>query len=46
VSDAKHLRAFRDEYGRKSRAGLLLHTGDRIEWLAPGILAAPWWRVI
>jgi len=46
VSDAKHLRTFRDEYGRKSRTGLLLHTGDRIEWLAPGILAAPWWRVI
>jgi len=45
-SDAKHLRSFRDEYGRKSRAGLLLHAGDRIEWLAPGILAAPWWRVI
>ncbi len=45
-SDAKHLRTFRDEYGRKSRAGLLLHTGDRVEWLAPGILAAPWWRVI
>ena len=45
-SDASHLRTFRDEYGRRSRAGLLLHTGDRIEWLAPGILAAPWWRVI
>lgn len=45
-SDAKHLRSFRDEYGRKSRAGLLLHTGNRIEWLAPGILAAPWWRVL
>jgi uncharacterized protein len=46
VSDAKHLRTFRDEYGPRSRAGLLLHTGNRTEWLAPGILAAPWWRVI
>jgi uncharacterized protein len=46
AADAKHLRRFRDEYGRRSRAALLLHAGDRIEWLAPGILAAPWWRVI
>ncbi|HVT43838.1 MAG TPA: ATP-binding protein [Thermoanaerobaculia bacterium] len=44
--DAQHLRSFREEYGKLSRPGLLLHTGDRIEWLAPGILAAPWWRVI
>lgn len=45
-SDARHLRTFRDEYGRKSRAGLLLHTGNQLEWLSPGILAAPWWMVI
>lgn len=45
-ADAKHLRTFRDEYGRRSRNALLLHAGERIEWLAPGILAAPWWRVI
>jgi hypothetical protein len=46
LGDAKHLRSFRDEYGKRSRAALLLHTGERVEWLAPGILAAPWWRVI
>lgn len=46
VSDAKHLRTFRSEYGRQSRAALLLHTGSETEWLAPGILAAPWWRVL
>ncbi len=46
LPDAKHLRTFHDEYGRRSRAALLLHAGDRIEWLAPRILAAPWWRVI
>lgn len=46
VGDARHLQAFRTEYGRHSRAGLLLHTGDSVEWLAPGILAAPWWRVL
>ena len=46
VSDARHLQTFRSEYGRQTRAGLLLHGGDALEWLAPGILAAPWWRVI
>ena len=25
---------------------LVLHTGDATEWLAPGILAAPWWKVL
>jgi uncharacterized protein len=46
TGDAKALRTFRDEYGRRCRTGLVLHTGDAIEWLAPGILAAPWWRVV
>ncbi len=46
LADAKHLRAFRAEYGAKSRAGLLLHTGSSIEWLAPDVLAVPWWRVM
>ena len=34
------------EYGKKARAGLLLHTGSTLEWLAPDVLAAPWWRVL
>jgi predicted AAA+ superfamily ATPase len=46
VGDAKHLRTFREEYGRHCRPGLVLHTGDAIEWLAPGVLAAPWWKVL
>lgn len=46
LSDAAHLRTFRDEYGGKTRAGLLLHTGDKTEWLAPDVLAVPWWRVL
>jgi predicted AAA+ superfamily ATPase len=46
VDDARHLKLFRQEYRTRARAGLLLHTGDRVEWLAPGILAAPWWRVL
>jgi predicted AAA+ superfamily ATPase len=46
VGDGKHLRSFRKEYGRRCRAGLVLHTGDAIEWLGPGVLAAPWWKVL
>ena len=46
IADAVHLRSFRNEYGGKSRAGLLLHTGDVLDWIAPDVLAAPWWRVL
>ncbi len=46
LGDATHLRTFRTEYGSKARAGLLLHTGSMLEWLAPDVLAAPWWRVV
>lgn len=46
LADVAHLRSFRKEYGRKARAGLLLHTGSALEWLAPDVLAAPWWRVL
>jgi predicted AAA+ superfamily ATPase len=42
LADAMHLRTFRDEYGKKARAGLLLHTGSTLEWLTPDVLAAPW----
>jgi predicted AAA+ superfamily ATPase len=44
--DAAGLAAFRAEYRGSARAGLLLHTGDTVSWLAEGILAAPWWKVI
>lgn len=46
LADAAHLRAFRKEYGERALPGLLLHTGSTLDWLAPGILAAPWWRVL
>ena len=46
LRDAAHLRAFRAEYGRAARSGLLLHGGDSLEWLTPEVLAAPWWMVI
>lgn len=45
LADARHLRAFRREYGDASLPGLLLHTGAALEWIAPDALAAPWWRV-
>jgi predicted AAA+ superfamily ATPase len=46
LTDITHLRAFRAEYGETARAGLLLHAGNTIEWLAPDVLAAPWWKVM
>ncbi|MCY3841620.1 MAG: ATP-binding protein [Gammaproteobacteria bacterium] len=46
LRDTVRLRTFRKEYPGKSRAGLLLHDGETVEWLAPDVLAAPWWRVI
>jgi len=46
LADCTHLRTFRQEYGRKARAGLLLHTGRAVEWLTPDVLAVPWWRVL
>ena len=46
LRDAAHLRSFRAEYGPRVRAGLLLHGGDTTEWLAPDVLATPWWRVL
>ncbi|HEX6900351.1 MAG TPA: ATP-binding protein [Thermoanaerobaculia bacterium] len=46
LSDARGLLAFRAEYPDLTRAGLLLHTGTEMGWIAQGVLAAPWWRVI
>jgi predicted AAA+ superfamily ATPase len=46
LADAAHLRAFRAEYGPKARKGLLLHSGGATQWLAPDVLAVPWWRVL
>lgn len=46
LRDTRHLRAFRREYARKARPGLLLHDGVATEWLTPDVLAVPWWRVL
>jgi predicted AAA+ superfamily ATPase len=46
LSDAKGLRSFLDEYRKRSRAALLLHTGSHVTWLADRVLAVPWWKVM
>lgn len=46
LADARNLIVFREEYPDLARTGLLLHTGPEVEWIAEGVLAAPWWRVI
>ena len=46
LGDTANLRTFQSEYGAKSRVGLLLHTGNKTEWIAPDVLALPWWRVV
>lgn len=46
LGDAACLRTFRAEYGERARAGLLLHTGSALEWLAPDVFAAPWSKVL
>ena len=46
TSDARNLKTFQDEYGDRVVGCLILHDGEEVEWIAPGILAAPWWRMI
>ena len=46
LRDASHLRSFRAEYAPRARSGLLLHGGTDTQWLAPDVLAVPWWRMI
>ena len=46
LRDTAHLRTFIKEYKDRSLPGLLLHDGDSLEWMAPNVLAAPWWMVI
>jgi len=44
--DVRALIAFRDEYPDLFLGGLLLHDGEETQWLAQGILATPWHRVV
>ena len=45
-ADIAGLRLFREEYADRFVGGLLLHGGSETQWLADGILATPWWRVV
>lgn len=45
-ADTAGLRAFAAEYGDRVRGGLVLHAGTESYWLAPNVLATPWWRVL
>lgn len=44
--DSANLRLFRAQYPENCIAGLVLHAGDELNWIAPNILAAPWWSVM
>ena len=46
VADVRGLRLFRQDYPDRFAGGLLLHGGLATQWMAEGILAAPWWRVL
>jgi uncharacterized protein len=46
LADCKSLAVFRQEYGKQTLPGLVLYDGTETTWLADGILATPWWRVI
>jgi hypothetical protein len=46
LADARHLRTFNEQYKKASLPGLLIHTGEMLEWLAEDVLAVPWWKVI
>jgi hypothetical protein len=45
LGDTAGIRAFRRQYPKTARSGVLLHCGNEVAWLAPDVLAAPWWRV-
>lgn len=45
-ADLASIRAFSEEYGRRVLGGLVLHGGEDTFWIAEGVLATPWWRVI
>lgn len=46
LADIAGLRLFQDEYPERCVGGLLLHGGDETQWMAEGVLAAPWWRLL
>ena len=45
-ADTTGLRLFREEYRERFAGGLLLHGGTEMQWMADGVLAVPWWRIL
>ena len=44
-SDCRHLLAFQTDFPDKVKSGLLIHTGEMTDWIAPTVLATPWWKI-
>ena len=44
IRDTVSLQVFLKDH-KQAEAGLLLHAGEKIEWVTPNILAFPWWLV-
>jgi predicted AAA+ superfamily ATPase len=44
--DLASLQTFKDEYDELVLGGLVLHGGTDTYWIADGILATPWWKVV
>lgn len=44
--DWANLVEFRNRYGDVVKGGVLLHSGERTEWVSDRVLSTPWWRVV
>ncbi len=44
--DWANLMEFRDRHGDAVKGCVLLHAGERTEWLSDRVLGTPWWRVL
>ena len=46
TKDVAAVSLFLQEYGAQVPGALLLYGGARTFWVAPRVLATPWWKVI
>ncbi len=45
-SDIRHLKLFKQEYGKQVKGALVLYTGEETFWAGENILVVPWWKVM
>jgi hypothetical protein len=45
-ADARGIQAMQSESSRKDISGLVHYDGEEVFWLANGVLAVPWWKVL